>query len=338
MEYIQTVLVQVEASLLERASEPGGLLAELDEHRSFLRQQPGFRDIRITRSINPEGNVLIVIETRWDDDESLVRYETNEPNVASVVNKHRDVIVPSSLQVLDMEALRTDTRADPHAAYRRTALPLLIPVGILAFILLFIYGLSRVYLEIQGNGAVALAAGIAIGVLLVAAYFANNPRAPGWQIGGVIGLAALTLTGGTIWAVSEKDHGEATGAPFAAASPAPGAQPGGAAPGAANAITMGDFFFEYQGTRSPTISVPAGQATTFDITNTGKALHDMHVASGGKYDTDICGPGDNNPCSDPNQIRAGQSATITINIAQPGTYDFRCDFHPTQMTGKIEVK
>src|SRR5436309_3472929 len=212
MEYIQTVLVQVEASLLERASEPSGLLAELDEHRSFLRQQPGFRDIRITRSINPEGNVLIVIETRWDDDESLVRYETNEPNVASVVNKHRDVIVPSSLQVLDMEALRTDTRADPHAAYRRTALPLLIPVGILAFVLLFIYGLSRVYLEIQGNGAVALAAGIAISVLLVAAYFANNPRAPGWQIGGVIGLAALALMGGTIWAVSEKDEGEATGA------------------------------------------------------------------------------------------------------------------------------
>jgi len=101
---------------------------------------------------------------------------------------------------------------------------------------------------------------------------------------------------------------------------------------------MGDFFFEHAGTRSPTISVPAGQATTFDITNTGKALHNMHVASGGKYDTDICGPGDNNPCSDPNQIRAGQSAKITINIAEPGSYDFRCDFHPTQMTGKIEVK
>jgi len=144
--------------------------------------------------------------------------------------------------------------------------------------------------------------------------------------------------GGTIWAVSEKDEGEATGAPSAEASPAPGGQPSGGAPGAANAITMGDFFFEHQGTQSPTISVPAGEATTFDITNTGKALHNMHVASGGKFDTDICGPGDNNPCSDPNQIRAGQSAKITINIAQPGTYDFHCDFHPTQMTGKIEVK
>src|SRR4029450_5099385 len=105
MEYIQTVLVQIEASRLERASEPGGLLAELDDHRSFLRQQAGFRDLRITRSINPEGNVLLVIETRWDDDESLVRYETNEPNVASVITNDRDVIGAGTLRVLDTGAL-----------------------------------------------------------------------------------------------------------------------------------------------------------------------------------------------------------------------------------------
>src|SRR2546426_9968284 len=109
MEYIQTVLVQIEASRLERASESGGLLAELDEHRSYLKQQPGFRDLRITRSINPEGNVLVVVETRWSDDESLVRYETSEPNAASIIRGHTDVVVSDSLQVLDMEALRTES-------------------------------------------------------------------------------------------------------------------------------------------------------------------------------------------------------------------------------------
>ena len=183
MEYIQTILVQIEASRLERASEPGGLLADLDEHRSFLRQQPGFRDIRITRSINPEGNVLLVIETRWDDDESLVRYETNEPNVASIINNYRDVIVPGTLQVLDMEALRTEAsfarQEAQTGAYSRVALPLLLPLGILAFVLLFIYGLSRVYLEIGGDYAVALAATLAIIVMLFAAYFATNRQAPG---------------------------------------------------------------------------------------------------------------------------------------------------------------
>jgi plastocyanin/heme-degrading monooxygenase HmoA len=345
MEYIQTVLVQIEASRLERAAEPGGLLAELDEHRSFLRQQPGFRDIRITRSINPEGNVLLVVETRWADDESLVRYETNEPNVAGIVGKHRDVILTDTLQVLDMEALRTEAsfaRAEAQtSAYTRTALPLLLPVGILAFALLFIYGLSRVYLEIGGDGAVALAAVLAIVILLVAAYFASNPKAPVWQIGAVVVLGAIALGGGAIWAVAEEDEPSAAEEP-AVEEPGPGGEePGGGQPpggGGANAITLQDNAFEFDGQEAPTIQVPAGEETVFELTNEGSAIHNMHVAGAGEFDTDFCDPADEDPCSDPKQIRGGQKGTITINIAEPGTYDFRCDFHATEMTGTLEVQ
>ena len=64
----------------------------------------------------------------------------------------------------------------------------------------------------------------------------------------------------------------------------------------------------------------------------------MHVASGGVYDTQFCAPSDVNPCSDPNTIRGGKSATIKIKIDKPGTYNFRCDFHAEIMTGTIEVK
>src|SRR3990172_3304055 len=209
MEYVQTALLQIDASRLEQASQPGGLLAELDEHRNFLRQQPGFRDIRITRSINNEGNVLVIVETRWSDDASLVRYETGDNNVARIVNRHSDVVARDSIQILDMEALRTESswRATEAAteARQRVTLPLLVPVGVLAFALLVIYGLSRIYLEIRGDGATALAAGISLGVLAVAFYFANNPRAPGWQIAGVFVVVGAVLAGGTIWAVSEED-------------------------------------------------------------------------------------------------------------------------------------
>jgi len=349
MEYIQTILVQVEASRLERAAEPGGLLAELDEHRNFLRQQPGFRDLRITRSINPEGNVLLVVETRWADDETLVRYETNEPNVAAIINRHQDLIVRDSLQVLDMEALRTETsfaRSEAQAgAYSRVALPLLIPLGILAFALLVIYGLSRIYLEISGDGAVALAAGISIAVLVIAAYFANNPKAPGWQIGGVLVLAGVLLAGGTVWAVSEEDTTQTEGP--AAGEPAGGQEPGGTPPGGeqpgpggggANKITLGDNYFEFEGKRQPTIPVTAGEEVTFDISNGGKGIHNMHVAGGGSFDTDFCAPSDDDPCSDPQQIRSGSAGSITILIDEPGAYDFRCDFHAQQMTGMIEVQ
>src|SRR3990172_6049931 len=189
MEYVQTVLVQVEAAKIGEASRPQGLLAALDEHRSYLQRLAGFQDMRVTRSINAEGNVLLVVETRWRDDDSLVEYETREPNVMSIVNRHLDAVIPDTVQVLDMEALRTEGPApSPAAVQDRLALPLLLPLGVLAFALLVIYGLSRVYLEIQGDWAVALAATLAIIVLLIAAYFASNPKAPGWQIGGVVAL------------------------------------------------------------------------------------------------------------------------------------------------------
>jgi len=210
MEYIQTILFQIPASQLEQASEADGLLAELDGHRKHLQAASGFRDLRISRSINNEGNVLVLVETRWADDSSLVRYETQEPNAAAIVRAHEGILVRDSLQVLDMEALRTEAsfkqEEAAESARERVILPIAIPLGVLAFALLAIYGLSRVYLEIEGDGAVALAAGLAIGVLLFAFYFAMNPRAPGWQIAGVIAIAAITLAGGTTWALIEEDE------------------------------------------------------------------------------------------------------------------------------------
>src|SRR3970282_262205 len=133
MEYVQTVLVQIEASAMDEASRPGGLLAELAEHRSYLRQQHGFEEMQITRSINAEGNVLLVVETRWRDDNSLVEYETREPNVMSVVNKYQELIVRDSLQVLDMEAVRAEAARPADTATpvseRVGAAPLLPPGG-----------------------------------------------------------------------------------------------------------------------------------------------------------------------------------------------------------------
>jgi len=344
MEYIQTVLVQIEASRLERASEAGGLLAELDEHRSFLKQQPGFRDLRITRSINPEGNVLLVVETRWSDDAGLVRYETGEPNVAAIVNNHRDVIVSDSLQVLDMEALRTESSWAPAeaaaGARERVTLPLIIPLGVLAFALLVIYGLSRVYLALPGDWPVALAAGIAIGVLLIAVYIAYTPNVPGWQIGGIMVVALAALIGGSIWGVIE-DEGEAhTGEEPGVAEPdrSPGVSPGPGGGGGGLAIILDDNVFKHEGQEGPTIPVTAGQAVTFELTNEGSATHNMHVAGGGQYDTQFCDPADDDPCSDPKSIRGRKTGAITINIAEPGSYDFRCDFHANEMTGTIEVK
>lgn len=348
MEYIQTILFQVTTEGLERASESGGLIPELDEHRDFLKQQSGFRDIRITRSINPEGNVLVVVETRWDDDASLVRYETNEPNIASIVRRHENVIVPDSLQVLDMEAIRTETsfeRAEAaESAAERVTLPIAIPVAALAFIVLIVYGLSRVYLELGGDAAVGLAAAIAFGVLIGAFYFANNPKAPPWQIGGALTVAALVLLGGSIWAVVEEDeaeggepptNGEPNGEPNGETPP-----PGDGGDGEEMVIILDDFFIEYQGEQDPNITIAAGEEITFGVSNVGAAIHNVQVnGTDDTYAESICTiGGDNNGCSDPNTMPGGTDGTMTIQIDEPGVYNFRCDFHPVQMIGTFTVE
>jgi plastocyanin/heme-degrading monooxygenase HmoA len=343
MEYIQTILFQIPASRLEEASAADGLLSELDQHREFLRNQVGFRDLRITRSINNEGNILVVVETRWTDDGSLVRYETNEPNAAVIVRKHRGIVVSDSLQVLDMEALRTESSWKPaeeaEQARERVVLPIAIPLGVLAFALLMIYGLSRIYLQVRGDNATALAAGIAIFVLLVSFYLANNPKASGAQIGGILGIAAIALVAGTIWAVASKDNGTEAAVTQPTASAAPGASPGA---GGGTEIDLADIVIKYNGQDNPAIPVKAGQAVTFQLKNSGAAIHNIDV--GGTSDqspTDayFCSPGDgkSTACSTPNKIVAGGTGTLTFTITTPGTYHFRCDFHPAQMFGTFVV-
>ncbi len=343
MEYIQTILFQIPATQLEQAFEAGGLLADLDGHRQHLQGVGGFRDIRITRSINNEGNVLVVVETRWADDTSLVRYETQEPNAAAIVRSHEGILVRDSLQVLDMEALRTEASfkqaEDAESARERVILPIAIPLGILAFALLAIYGLSRIYLEIGGNGAVALAAGLAIAVLLFAFYFAANPRAPGWQIVGVLSIFAIALAGGTAWALIEEDEprteengGEQANGDATDVEPTDDATGG-------TLIVLGDNFFEYDGEREPDIPVALDEEVTFDLENQGAAIHNLQVnGTDDTYTVNTCEP-DNATrfCSDPGVIRGSGTARLTVQFDAPGIYNFRCDFHPTEMTGTLVV-
>ncbi|HEU4760142.1 MAG TPA: cupredoxin domain-containing protein [Dehalococcoidia bacterium] len=336
MEYVQTVLVQVEAARLAEPARLEALLAELDEHRDLLKQRPAFHDMRVTRSINREGNVLLVIETRWRDADSLVEYETGEPNIQSIINKYQEMVVAGSLQVLDMEALRTEAARPEEEVKERLALPLLVPMGAITFALLVIYGLSRIYLEVSKDVATPLAAGIAFGILLTAAYLAARPSIAVWQIGGIFAVAVALLVSGAIFAVVHENGKTAAETPTpAAGSPTPTG--GSPVPGGALTVTMGDSFFEFQGKQNPTIPVAAGQAVTIDLTNKGTATHNMRIAGpDGKFEA-LGQPLNDDIVSDPDIISGGATATITVNLAA-GTYDFRCDFHPTVMFGKINAQ
>ena len=331
MEYVQTVLVQIDAARIDEASRPKGLLAELDEHASYLHQLPGFQDMRVTRSINAEGNVLLVVESRWSDDTSLIEYETREPTVMSIVSKYDDLIIRDSLQVLDMEAVQTEAGRrplDPAAeASERLALPLLLPMGILAFALLVIYGLSRVYLEIDPGVATGLAAGIAVGILVVAWFVASRPSLPAWQIASVGVIAAAVLTGGALFAVINEDEGEATeGTPVTDATPTEAVGPGPDTDAELFEVAMiATLKFDVD-----EITLPAETDVTISADNQdGGIPHNWAMYTDDSASelialTKICAAA----CVD----------EVTFTTPPPGEYFFRCDVHPTQMVGTVIVQ
>lgn len=325
MEYIHTVLAQVSAGRSDEIVRPGGLLTALDEHRIYLEQQPGFQDMRVTRSINREGQIQIVVETRWADEDSLVRYETHEPNILNIVNSFSDIVNPDSVQVLDMEALRAEPRSVTAGELReRFALPLLMPAGILAFALLVIYGLSRVYLEVPTDVATPMAAVIAGGIFVIAWFVATNPRITGVHIFGMMLIAGAALLGGTLYAEfrddGESHAAEATGGEAAAAAGDP------------NTLQTGDNFFQLQGKKNPTLSAAANQRVTFTINNVGNVLHNMRVDGvDHRYSTA------DDAVSSPEIISAKATGTISFQLPA-GTYNYECELHVAEMKGQIEVK
>jgi plastocyanin/heme-degrading monooxygenase HmoA len=330
MEYVQTVLVQIAATKLDEATGPQGLLTALEAHRDAAASQRGFQGMRITRTANPEGNVLVVAETRWANNNAMADYSTLKTNVESIAKAHESETVPNSLQVHRMESLKSEAADAPNRIYDRLALALLIPIGVLAFALLCIYGLSRIYLALPSSAATPLAAGIALGIFGIAAYFSSNPSAPRWQILGIGVVAVATLAiGGTAAALYDEGNKEVKEAPTAVASvPATGGSSTPAPAGAAE-IDMEDNKFT-----NANVTVKSGDTVT--INNKGAGTHNVHVATSGSYAVAFCKTTGTEPCSKPATISGGGTATMTVTLPA-GTYDYRCDFHPTEMTGKLTV-
>lgn len=339
MEYVQTVLARIAAAKFDEAAAPGGLIPQLNAHRDFASAQPGFLGMSISHTANPEGDVMLVVETRWSSGNALSDYASATPNVATIVAGHEDVLVPDSVQVHRMQTHTTEERQAPSRIYDRMALALFVPLGVLAFALLVIYGLSRIYLTLPNDWATPLAAVIALGILAVAWYFSTHPYLPRWQLGAVVVLALGALAfGGTAAAIiDEGNQGNASAETPGGQQPG-GQQPGGETPSGELVVLMHDNYFEFNGEKNPDISIPADQDVTITFSNEGLAIHNAHSAGeDNEYASDFCTTDGEDPCTDPATVQGGQTATMTVNLP-PGTYDFRCDFHPDQMNGTFVVE
>lgn len=328
MEYVHTVLAQVAANSVGEADK---LFRDLESHRAVASTMRGFQGMRVNRTANPEGNLQIVVETRWSNNNNMVDYGSAKENALTIIESHQGLLVPGSVQTHRMQSDGGGAVESSPKFYDRLALALFVPIGVLAFSLVAIYGLSRIYLALPTTAASIMAIVVALAILLLSFYFASNPKIPRWQWLGVavVGVAALAI-GGTVAGIVDEnaDHGEENvgGEPTA---PPPGGTP--SPPGVA-VIVMEDNFFE-----QTTLTIPGGTETVVQLENAGSAIHNVHVAGPDGFGGDgVCRAGAPG-CSAPPSIRAGQTGTITLNLP-PGTYNYRCDFHIEEMTGVLTVQ
>ncbi len=343
MEYVLTGLARIQATKFDEASAAGGLLDQLEAHRDYLPSQAGFRGMNLTRSANPEGDVQVVVETRWASNNAMADYSSEEPNIAAIINANQDVLVPGSVQILRMQSEAEEYQDAPNKTYDRLAGALLWPVGILAFSALVVFFLSRIYLTLSDlNGdestwATVLAVGIPILILLIAWYFASHPGAPRWQWAGtaivILGILAIAGTGAAIYD-NQNEEVIAPPTPPPAGSPAAGTTP--TAPGAPVIDTGDNFFADTSGNKNESARFTAKPGETITINNGGSAIHNVHVAATGTYSGSACTATGPDPCSKPASIQGGASGTLVLNLAV-GTYKFRCDFHPSEMNAEIEI-
>lgn len=156
------------------------------------------------------------------------------------------------------------------------------------------------------------------------------------------GLALAALASALLLTAACKDaNNNTTTATTAAASPtaavaaataapttAPEASP--AAAGASNApqevteVTTDDKFSVTQ------INTKVGQPLKITVQNKGQAIHNWALS-------DAAGKAAATGTTAEPLVQPGQTDSITLTFTKAGTFNFQCQVHPTEMTGKVTV-
>jgi len=192
-------------------------------------------------------------------------------------------------------------------------LPILIPVGGLAVIVVVLFTLSRVLLSLKPNAATAVALVAAVGIMAVAAFVAGRKHVSGAALGGFVGAAAgITMFAGGL-AVAVIGPPEEEEPPFHATLAAP-----------EGAIESGFS------TDALTVEANVPIELEFDNEDPGVG-HNVQIFDG---------PDDTAPSLfDGAPITGPDAIPYRIAPLPPGDYFFYCRLHPgTAMQGTITVQ
>lgn len=226
----------------------------------------------------------------------------------------------------------------------RVILPVLIPLVALIGIIFFVFFFSRILLAVDPIFATLIALGLSLNVLTASALVAAVPHLRTPIIVGALAVGAALLGGvGTLaMAVSPEARLEAGAeGPEAGTEPEGGEQatPGGGETGGATCEPSGTKLQVVApsgalatGFDTVCLAAPEGTAFTVDFRNDDSVAHDWALYRDESAQEHLGGGTIQEP------IDPGEPETYEVKALEPGRYFFRCDFHPTTMTGTFVVE
>src|SRR5262245_48824780 len=193
----------------------------------------------------------------------------------------------------------------------RLVMPILLPLGILAVIAVVLFGFSRILLSLTPTAATVTAIVVAIGVVTTASVAAGRKQVRLSTLGAMLGVTAgvAMLAGGVALAVVGGTEEE----------------PGGGGEKPVVALAAANIAFE------PTsLTVPAGEAFILRFHNEdANTQHNVQIFD----DPEFGGT----PLFSGALVTGVRQTDYEVDPIQQGAYFFRCEVHPTTMTGKLQA-
>lgn len=141
-----------------------------------------------------------------------------------------------------------------------------------------------------------------------------------------IAFGALVLILGVGAAACGSDNNDNSATATRPATQASGSPASGGAPSASElSVTAKDFSFD-PGDLDGTM----GQPIKVELKNDGSATHTLTVYEDDAYTKPVSG-------ADTGRVSAGSTGSFTTTFAAAQNYFFRCEVHPTQMKGEINI-
>lgn len=195
----------------------------------------------------------------------------------------------------------------------RVPLMFAIPLGALVVIVGGAFGFSRILLELEPEAATAVALTMAANILIACAIIAYKPRLDSVTMAELFVVVTYPIVIGIVLAQvgfgGGGGHGEETTAP---------AQSSGQVLSAAGVAFDTDQ-----------LTFAAGEETTLPFDNEDSAPHNFSIYEDESAEQDLfIGP----------DVPGGSATDYSIPALPKGEYFFRCDYHPTSMTGTVTVE